>query len=143
MRPRSHSFSSVRSESVIATHTPGYICSICKNSELLRSSTLDASIETLMGKLNSANEQFSESMSKIESLSLNVRHFLLKNDDATDKYQKSLASINDGIENLSTQTKSLENFIAKNEGPVKALDNSYVENLISKNALKDGDTQNS
>ena len=75
MRPRSHSFSSVRSESVIATHNPGYICSICKNSELLRSSTLDASIETLMGKLNSANKQFSESMSKIESLSLNIRHF--------------------------------------------------------------------
>ena len=85
-----------------------------------------------MGKLNSANEQFSESMSKIESLSLSVRHFLLKNDDATDEYQKSLASINDGIENLSTQTKSLENFIEKNEGAVKALDNSYIENLISK-----------
>ena len=63
LHPRSYNLSNARSESLIAT--PGYICSICKNSELLRSSTLDTNMESLMGKLSNANEQFSNSMSKI------------------------------------------------------------------------------
>ena len=54
LRPRSYSLSNARNESLIAT--PGYICSICKNSELLRSSTLDTNMESLMGKLSNANE---------------------------------------------------------------------------------------
>ena len=52
-----------------------YICRVCKNTENLRLSLLDTSVETLLGKLNRANESFSESMGKVESLSLNLRHF--------------------------------------------------------------------
>ena len=85
-------------------------------------------MESLLGKLSNANEQFSNSMLKIEGLSLNLRHFLLKDNDTTGDYERFLTSMNSSIDKLSVQTKFLETSITKNEDALKVL-NEYVNEL--------------
>ena len=58
-----------------------FICSICRNTDDIRAAALDTNTGTLLEKLNSANNAFSDSMSKVENLSLNLRHFLVSGTD--------------------------------------------------------------
>ena len=84
-------------------------------------------MESLMGKLSNANEQLSNSLSKIEILSLNLRHFPLKDNDTTGDYERFLTSMNCSIDKLSVQTKFLETSITKNEDAFKVLNECVNE----------------
>ena len=86
---------------VINTQEPKalYICKICRNSESLRSTLLDINTDTLLGKLKRANDTFSESMTKIENLSVNLRHFLAFNTEKAET-QQLLSNIENGLSEL-------------------------------------------
>ena len=104
-----------------------YICIVCQNTERLRSSLLDSSVETLLGKLNRANECFSDSMDKVESLSFNLRHFLLFNSEKAQTQQSLLASIERCINDLTHKTKIIEESLRKNEDHVASLNSTITE----------------
>ena len=97
--------SDVASESKKANQV--FICSICKNSEKLRSNILNSSVESLFSNFDKANDTFSDSMSQIESLGLNLNYFLVANGDKVDYQQDALANIGKGISELSERTISL------------------------------------
>ena len=101
-----------------------YICRVCKNTENLQLSLLDTSVETLLGKLNRANESFSESMGKVESLSLNLRHFLVFN---SEKAQTQLSSIEECIKDISHKAEAIEESLKKNEDYVASLNSTINE----------------
>ena len=82
-----------------------------KNTEKLRLSLLDSSVETLLGKLNRANECFTDSMDKVESLSLHLRHFLVFNSEKAQTQQSFLSSIEKCINDLTHKTEVIEETI--------------------------------
>ena len=104
-----------------------YICRVCKNTENLRLSLLDTSVETLLGKLNRANESFSESMGKVESLSLNLRHFLVFNSEKAQTQQTLLSSIEECIKDISHKAEAIEESLKKNEDHVASLNSTINE----------------
>ena len=85
MRESRTPISSIKTKSDISSESKRanqvFICSICKNSEKLRSNILSSAIESLFSKFDKANDTFSDSMSQIESLGLNLKHFLVSNED--------------------------------------------------------------
>ena len=95
------------SDTPLTAKTP-FICSICKNSELLKQNSNDTNTKTLLGKFEKANESFSESMSKIESLGLNIRHLLLSSDSSNNDSVNSLLSLKDTINDLITKTDAIK-----------------------------------
>ena len=104
-----------------------YICRVCKNTENLRLSLLDTSVETLLGKLNRVNESFSESMGKVESLSLNLRHFLVFNSEKAQTQQTLLSSIEECIKDISHKAETIEESLKKNEDHVVSLNSTINE----------------
>ena len=92
-----------------------FICSICRNAEDIRVAALDNNTGTLLEKLNSSNSAFSESMSKVENLSLNLRHFLVSGTDNSESQQTLITNLQSSINEISDKTKLLEGQIAKNE----------------------------
>ena len=104
-----------------------YICRICKNTERLRLSLLDSTAETLLGKLNRANKCFTDSMDKVESLSLNLRHFLVFNSEKAQTQQSLLSSIEKCINDLTNKTKVIEESLKKNEDHVASLNSAITE----------------
>ena len=95
------------SEPASSNNSNVYICRVCKNTEKLRLSLLDSSVETLLGKLNRANECFTDSMDKVESLSLH-RHFLVFNSEKAQTQQSLLSSIEKCINDLTHKTEVIE-----------------------------------
>ena len=113
---------------VINTQEPKalYICKICRNSESLRSTLLDINTDTLLGKLKRANDTFPESMTKIENLSVNLRHFLGFNTEKPETQQLLLSNIENGLSELINKSRKLEDSIDKNEGMLKSLEESII-----------------
>ena len=66
-------------------------------------------------------------MSRIESLGLNLKHFLVATEDKVDYHQDALANIEKSISELSERTISLQNSIAKNEVILQSLDKSVSQ----------------
>ena len=92
-----------------------YICSICKNSESIRNASLEANTESLLNKLNTANEAFGDSMSKVESLSLSLRHFIISNSEETESSRAVLLNLQRDISDLTDRSKTLHDQILRNE----------------------------
>ena len=92
-----------------------FICSICRNTEDIRAAALNTNTGTLLEKLNSANNAFSDSMSKVENLSLNLRHFLVSGTDKAESQQTLITNLQSSITEISDKTKLLEGQISKNE----------------------------
>ena len=118
-----------------------FICSICKNSEKLRSNILNSSVESLFSKFDKANNTFSDSMSQIESLGPSLKHFLVANGDKVDYQQDALTSIEKSISELSERTISLQNSIAKNEVTLQSL-NKAVSQYRSHTKSSNNNEQN-
>ena len=72
-------------------------CSICKNTEDIRAAVLDTNTDSLLEKLNSAISAFSDSMSKVENLSLNLRHFLVSGTDKAESQQTLITNLQSSI----------------------------------------------
>ena len=105
-----------------------YICRICKITENPRLSLLDTRVETLLGKLNRANECFSDSMGKVESLSLNLRHFLVFNSEKAKTQETLLSNMEKCIKDISQKALAIEESLKKNEDHVASL-NSTIDDL--------------
>ena len=132
------------SDTPLTAKTP-FVCSICKNSELLKQNSIDINTKTLLGKFEKANKSFSESMSKIESLGLNIRHLLLSSDSSNNDSVNSLLSLKDTINDLITKTDAIKQTIDSNEKLIKGLTESLnqlqqstVVQLQSTNPKADG-----
>ena len=104
-----------------------FICSICKNSEKLRSNIVSSSIESFFAKFDKANDTFLDSMSQIESLGLNLKHFLINNGDKAEYQHNSLISIEKSISELSERTIALQNSIIDNEVSLQSLDKAISD----------------
>ena len=115
------------SEPSSGSNSVEYICRVCKNTERLRLSLLDCSVETLLGKLNRADECFTDSIDKVESLSLNLRHFLVFNSEKAQTQQSLLSSIEKCINDLTNKTEVIEESIKKNEDRVASLNSAITE----------------
>ena len=98
-----------------------YICSICRNTESIRNASLESSTDSLVSKLNSANEAFSDSMSKVESLSLSLRHFIVSNSDDSESNQSALSNMQQSLNDLTDRSQMLHDQILKNEVMLKTL----------------------
>ena len=48
--------------------TPNYICSICRNDDRLRGKSIDAIMEDLLSKFDTATTSFTDTTTKLESL---------------------------------------------------------------------------
>ena len=115
------------SEPASSNNSNVYICRVCKNTEKLRLSLLDSSVETLLGKLNRANEYFTDSMDKVESLSLNLRHFSVFNCEKAQTQQSLLSNIEKCINDLTHKTEVIEESLKKNEDHVASLNSAITE----------------
>ena len=104
-----------------------FICSICKNTEDIRVAALDTNTGTLLEKLNSAKNAFSDSMSKVENFSLNLRHFLVSGTDEAESQQTLITSLQSIITEISDKTKLLEGQIIKNENILLEISKSVQE----------------
>ena len=104
-----------------------FICSICRNAEDIRVAALDNNTGTLLEKLNSANSAFSESMSKVENLSLNLRYFLVSGTDNSESQQTLITNLQSSINEISDNTKLLEGQIVKNEDILLEISKSVRE----------------
>ena len=89
-----------------------YICSVCRNSESLRSVLLDTSTSTMLSKLQRANDSFSDSMDSVNKLSAILKHFLLFN---SDKVESFLGNIEDNLSDLNKKSKAIEESILGHE----------------------------
>ena len=78
-----------------------FICSICRDTEDIRAAALDTNTGTLLEKLNSLNNAFSDSMSKVENLSLNLRHFLVSGTDEAESRQTLIINLQSSITEIS------------------------------------------
>ena len=85
------------------------------------------SIESLLGKLSRANDCFSDSMGKVENMSLNLRHFLIFNTEKAETQQNLLTSIENCINDLTQKTEIITESIRKNESHIVTLGNSIAE----------------
>ena len=93
-----------------------YVCSVCKNSESIRNNaSLEANTESLLNKLNTANEAFRDSMSKVESLSLSLRHFIISNSEEAESSQAVLLNLQKDISDFTDRSKTLHDQILRNE----------------------------
>ena len=69
------------------------ICGICQNSIKLRNKYLANSVDSLVGKINMVYETFSDSMTQVENLGLDIRHFLISNGDQALTLHNTLTKI--------------------------------------------------
>ena len=97
-----------------------YDCSICRNTETISNAALDSNTDSLLSKLNNANDAFSDSMSKVESLSLNLRHFIVSNSDEAESNQTTLSNLQTSLSDLTNRSQILHDHILKNEATLKA-----------------------
>ena len=75
----------------------------------------------MLSKLNNANDAFSDSMSKVESLSLNLRHFIVSYSDEAELNQTTLSNLQTSLSDLTNRSQILHDHILKNEATLKAL----------------------
>ena len=101
-----------------------YICSVCRNSESLRSVLLDTSTSTMLSKLQRANDSFSDSMDSVNKLSANLKHFLLFN---SDKVESFLGNIKGSVSDLNKKSKAIEESILGHEKTLEAMQKSIAE----------------
>ena len=98
-----------------------YVCGICRNTETIRNAALNSNTDSLLSKLNNANDAFSDSMSKVESLSLNLRHFFVSYSDVAESNQTTLLNLQTNLSDLTNKSQILHDHILKNEATLKAL----------------------
>ena len=66
-------------------------------------------------------------MDKVESLSLNLRHFLVFNSEKAQTQQSLIASIESCINDLTHKTEIIEESLRKNEDHVASLNSAITE----------------
>ena len=104
-----------------------YVCSDCKNSESIRNASLEANTESLLNKLNTANETFGDSMSKVESISLSLRHFLISTSEEAESSENVLQNLQKDISDLTDRSKTLHDQILRNENILETLAKSVKD----------------
>ena len=70
---------------------------------------LDANTQTLLDKLKRANNTFSESMNKIEKLSINLNKFLITNGSSAQSQESHFEDIINRLSELSQKSEALGN----------------------------------
>ena len=101
-----------------------YICSVCRNSESLRSVLLDTSASTLLNKLHRANDTFSDSMDTINKLSSNLKHFMVFN---SNKAESFVENIEISLSELNKKSQAIEDSISCHEKTLEAIQKSVIE----------------
>ena len=91
------SSTAIKSSSHVTSSEKATIYSICQNSIKLRNNHLENSVDSLIGKINSAYETFSDSMTQVENLGLNIRHFLISNGDQALTFENTLTKFSQEI----------------------------------------------
>ena len=102
-----------------------YICSICKNSESIRNNVVKTSCESLINKLEKANEAFEASVSKVESFSLYTRNFPLADDDSGNFLNTSLTSLQTSNSNLHEKIQTIEKAISSHQESMDTLNQTF------------------
>ena len=114
-----------------------FICSICRNSETLRATMLDATTQTLLDKLKRANDTFSDSMNKIERLSTNLNKFLITNGSSAQSQESHFEDIINRLSELSQKSEALGNSITINDTSIHTLQSIVAElKNLSNNQVK-------
>ena len=90
----------------------------------MRNKYLANSVDSLAGKINTAYETFSDSMTQVENLGLNIRHFLISNGDQALTLDNTLTKISQEIAVFEEKWNSISNSMNTNTNHLK---------LISKN----------
>ena len=103
------------------------ICSICQNSIKLRNNFLEESVESLIGKINTACETFSDLMTQVESLGLTLRHFLISDGDKALIYENTLSKISQEITDLEEKWNTINTSVTTNNHQLKIISDSITD----------------
>ena len=82
------------------------VCSICKNTEVIRSMNLNTEVDNKVSGLQSVGEALTTSASKISEFDLHVQHLLL-DDKKFNNYQSKVDKMENSIEQLLKEIKQI------------------------------------
>ena len=102
------------------------ICSICQNSIKLRNNFLENSVESIIDKINTACETFSDSMAQVESLGLNIRHFLISDGDKSLTYEKTLSKLSQDIADFEERWNNMNASMNANNDHLKHISDNIT-----------------
>ena len=98
---------------------------------------LDANTQTLLDKLKRADDTFSDSMNKIEKLSINLNKFLITNGSSAQSQESHFKDIINRLSELSQKSESLGNSITINDTSIQTLQSTVAElRNLSNNQVK-------
>ena len=122
------SSTAIKSSSHVTSSEKATICSICQNSIKLRNNHLENSVDSLIGKINSGYETFSDSMTQVENLGLNIRHFLISNGDQALTFENTFTKFSQEIAVFEEKWNSISTSMNTN--------NNRKTSLTSKMTMK-------
>ena len=121
------SSTAIKSNSNTASSEKATICSICQSSIKLRNNYFANSVGTLVGKINTAYETFSDSMAQVENLGLNIRHFLISNGDQALTLDNTLTKISQEIAVFEEKWNSISNSMNTNNNHLKLMSENIAD----------------
>ena len=109
--------------------TPNYICSICRNDDRLRGKSIDAIMEDLLSKFDTANTSFTDTTTKLESL--------IDDNTKFESHQSTLTEIKNTVNEISDKSKCIEDRLSANEALLQTFD-QYIKDLTNQKAEVNG-----
>ena len=117
----------IKSSSHVTSSVQATICSICQNSIKLRNNHLENSVDSLIGKINSAYETFSDSITQVENLGLNIKHFLISNGDQALTFENTLTKFSQEIVVFEEKWNSISTSMNTNNNHLKLLSENITD----------------
>ena len=121
------SSTAIKPSSHVASSEKTTVSSVCQSSIKLRNNHLENSVGSLIGKINSAYETFSDSMTQVENLGLNIRHFLISNGDQALTFENTLTKISQEIAVFEEKWNSISTSMNTNNNHLKLLSENITE----------------
>ena len=115
-----------KSPAVMPPSEKSNICSICQNSINLRNNFLENRVESIIDKINTACETFSDSMAQVESLGLNIRHFLISDGDKALTYEKTLSKLSQDIADFEERWNNMNASMNTNNDHLKHISDNIT-----------------
>ena len=92
----------------------------------MRNNFLENSVESIIDKINTACETFSDSMAQVESLGLNIRHFLISDGDKALTYEKILSKLSQDIADFEEKWNNMNASMNTNNDHLKHISDNIT-----------------
>ena len=121
------SSTAIKSSSHVASSEKATVSSVCQSSIKLRNNHLENSVDSLIGKINSAYETFSDFMTQVENLGLNIRHFIISNGDQALTFENTLTKISREITVFEEKWNSISTSMNTNNDHLKLISENITD----------------